>query len=497
MSKSRQARSKRINTTSRPAQRPIYEDRNSRMAMMSLDSGRWDVNTGSEKLRPDDLLFRERPSTPQDAFMRARSWNKENWFVEMINQGKVDFFNYGMKVVPIDNNKKTRASLQKFFDDNPKLHMDLHRCINEVVMEFNLNQNVVSFWREKKKNMPFLLLGEQCEYVDYFGIPQLWWNPDMKASKMPQSDDVFQFSGMSGQDIKNRYFQGKKIKLDEKYDEYFEVLTTNYRGLGFGVPRLYSVFRTLSQTESMEVGDNMLGLLGRRVTLNHALGFELKGQGASPNAAYQKEVSVWSKKRADAIIAFFNGRFGFIETTSNFDYNPKVHALDPKLFDGKKWDTVINRLLWWAGPLGFMMICKQPNPFLLGIFRTMSDSFRGDVRRHLTYILNRGVEGIGQKGVPKITVEWSNRCFTDQRLAWDMVSGLMKQGPLSLTTSLTEGGFNANEELENKREESANAKYMVPLLTPQGPGSGGAGGRPAQKAAAGVKPTGSKQTKGR
>lgn len=460
---------------------------------MSYDQGRWDINTGSEKLRPEDLLFRERPSTPQDCFMRARSWQKENWFVHTVNQGKVDFYNYGMELVPKENTKQNRKKLEDFWEKNKRIYLSTHQYCKEVMREFVLNQNVVSFWREapETKMVPFLLLGEQCDYVDIFGVPRLWWNPNYKPVHMPQSNDVFQFSGMSGKDIKNRYFTGQKIELSEDWDEHFEVLTTNYRTMGFGIPDLYSVFRTLTQNESMEVGDAMLGLLSRRVVLDHKLGFELKGMGASPNAAFQKDVSIWTKKRGDALIKYFNGRYGFIETTSNFDYAQKVWALDPKLFVGTKWDTVINRLLWWGGPLGFMIVCKQPNPFLLGIFKSMSDGVRSDVGMHLNFTLNQGVSKLPME----IEVKWSDRCFLDMRLAWDMVSGLMKQGPLSLTTSLSEAGFDPNMELELKKGETANAKYMVPLLTAQGPG-GHAAGRPPQKAG-GVKPTGSKQNAGR
>ena len=250
--------------------------------------------------------------------MRARSWAKENWFINLVLRGNADFFNFGLEILPEKNTARNRAALQEFFEKQPKLHMDVHRYIDEVMREFVLNQNVVSFWRQKKKYVPFLLLGEQCDYIDVMGVPRLWWNPNFKPQEMPKDNDVFQFSANSSTDVKNRYFAGKKIELDPKWDEYFEVLTTNYRGLGFSVPDMYSVFRTLSQTESMEVGDNMLALLSRRVTLDHKIGFELKGQNAGPNAAYQKGFSLWTKKRSDAMLAFFNGRFGFVETTSNF-----------------------------------------------------------------------------------------------------------------------------------------------------------------------------------
>ena len=466
--------------------------------MLSMN---YDVNTGSEKLRPEDLLFRERPSTPQDAFLRARSWLGENWFVKMVHSGKVDFFNFGMQILPEDNTEGNRKKLKEFFRKDPKAKLDVHRYIREVWREWVLNQNVVSFWREEapNKTVPFLLLGEQCKYSDAMGVPRLRVKLDYKHNQMPQNDDVFTFSNMTVSDVKNRYYSGREIELDEKYDEHFEVLTTGYRGRGFSLPDLYSIFRTLSQTESMEVGESMLALLSRRVTLQHKLGFELRGPSAGPNAVFQKDLSIWKKKRADAILNFFNGRFGFVETTSNFDHEIKLHYVDPKLFEEKRWGTVVTRLLWWAGPLGFMMVAKQPNPFLLGIFKAMSDAAREEVGPHLAYVINRGVP------LPfRARLKWSNRCFYDMRLAWDMVMALMKQGPLSLTTALKEADFSPDLEEELKAKEAKSPAAFLPLHDPdhgQQPGVGSgrvkggtphAAGRPRSKADAAVKPTGVK-----
>lgn len=455
--------------------------------MMSMN---YDVNTGSEKLRPEDLLFRERPSTPQDAFKRARSWQSENWFIRMVNSGNADFFNYGLRILPEDNNKKSRKELVEHFRKNPGVQREILRFIRTVWREWVLNQNVVSFWREKKRTCPFLLLGEQCKYTDAMGIPILFWRPDYTWQDMPKDNDVFVFSGLTAVQAKNRYYLGKEILVGEKeeYDENYEVLTTGYKGRGFSIPDIYSVFRVLSQTESMEVGESMLALLSRRVTLQHKLGFELKGQNGGPNAAFQKDLSIWKKKRADAIIQYFNGRFGFVETTSNFDHDIKLHYVDPKLFDEKRWGTTIARMMWYGGPLAFMMMAKQPNPFLLNIYKTTAESQRGEVGPHLQYVLNQGC-----KLPMRIQLKWSNRCFYDPRLAWDMVSGLMKQGPLSLTTSLKQGDFDPDEELENKKTEAGDEKYMLPLLSQHGQQGGKTNGRPVQKSAGSVKTTGAKQ----
>jgi hypothetical protein len=109
------------------------------------------------------------------------------------------------------------------------------------------------------------------------GIEKLWVRmgyrkPDLQAS----------VGGMDGK-VAERY-SGKEILLDPEFDEYYAVLTRGMRGQGFGWPRLRTVFRTLSQNESMEVGESQLACGGRI-----------------------------------AIIAFYNGRMGFLETVKQFE----------------------------------------------------------------------------------------------------------------------------------------------------------------------------------
>lgn len=504
---------RRRSSTTRAASRQLSDAEGSSVALLAMNR---DINTGSQILRPEDMLFRNRPGDPCAAFKRARQWQIENWFVGMVNKGNVDFFNHGLKILPEDNTKKNRKALADWFKANPKPKQDVLRYILTVMREYVLNQNVVSFWREGdvfdevKKTCPFVILGEQCEYRDAMGLQLLRWTPDYDVKDfVKDADERFNFSNPPPKPerlddrnrnrkmtFKQRYFEGRKILLSEEYDEHFEVLTTAYKGRGFSMPDLYSVFRTLTQNEHMEVGEEMLGLLSRRVTLQHKLGFELKGQNGGPNAAFQKDLSIWKKKRADAIISFFNGRFGFVETTTNFDHEMKLNYVDPKLFEEKRWGSVLTRLVWYGGPLAMMMLAKAPNPFLLPIFKTLAEGVRSEVGGHLNYTINQGAT------IPmRVALSWSNRCFYDPRLAWDMVNGLMKQGPLSLKTALQEADFCPEEQEENKQEELSKEKILLPILnTGKGlPKSADEerGGRPATKSAAGVKGTGSKAKSGR
>jgi hypothetical protein len=402
------------------------------MALCSLD-----IVTGAQNLAtlsPQDLFDRERPEDIRATFKLAREWHKQNWFVEQVNLLKAAFYNYGLRIAAAD--KAGRAKLKAWLDD-PDQRESLLRYIDTVWDEWLLLDNVVSFWREEKEMTPYILLGETCTYSDAMGIEKLKVNLGYKKHQLEGAD-------LSQEEV--RRYTSQEITLSEDFDEFFRVLTRGARGSGFVVPRLYRVFRTLSQNESMEVGETMLAYAGRLVLRFHQLGFEVR---SGSNSAKQAEY-LWKKKRADAIEKFFKGRQGFAETTGQFDHKISYVWVDPKQYDGRKWETIVNRMLWWAGPLGFMMLAKSVSPFLLQMLKAQAEKDRRRVAAHLESVINAGFN-IGAK----VKLSWSNRCFYDSRLAWDMVKSLMQQGPLSLTSSLEEADFDPETEAERKRDEAS------------------------------------------
>ena len=147
------------------ARNRIKSEDSSTLALLALDN---DISTGSQKLRPEDLLSRERPATPQDGYKRARRWGEENWFVDQINQLKLAFYNHGQCFVPV--NPKDHDRLKTYLEANPKIARDMRRHVREVWSEWLLLDTVVSFWREMTKTAPFLFKAETCKYVDRQGI---------------------------------------------------------------------------------------------------------------------------------------------------------------------------------------------------------------------------------------------------------------------------------------------------------------------------------------
>jgi len=461
----------------RKIQRPASPRGNEAVALMGLDTVNQDINTGSKIIRSEDILQKERPSSSEAAFARARDWAVQNWFVTEVLKLKLAFYNYGFQIV--STRREGNIKVRDFLDVHPDVVRTVERYSREVWREWLTLKNVVSFWREERPTPPILLPPEDCIFKDAMGTPRLWTRFKYKPSDAPP--------GITPEE-KERYFKNKLFELDpDKWDEHFDVLTTQRRGQGFGMPDLYSVFQTMGQVESMEVGEQMLALAGRRVAHIHRIGFEMKGQNPSK---FQQTYATWTKKRHDAIIAFYNGRFGFMEATENFDQKDEVFLGDggPKNYDGRKWDSPIRRLLWWGGPLGYMMIANSMNPFLLPMLKTAANEERKEVAAHLNLVLNSGVRG----WPTPVKVKFSNRCFIDARLAWDMVSSLLKQGPLSATTAVTEADFDPETEIFNKRKEAQTPDDYLPAFNPGGQdgSDGGKRGPKTKKDASSTKRSG-------
>ncbi|HXP59141.1 MAG TPA: hypothetical protein VN829_01550, partial [Dongiaceae bacterium] len=350
--------------------------------------------------------------------------------------------NFGFRLAtPTEKDKKKLAAWLDADEDRRDM---LERYIAAVWSEWLLLDNVVSFWREEKEITPFLLLPEQCRYTDAMGLEKLTVNLGYRKEQFMDGEGN-PLPGWTLEEIRRYTGSGHQIILSEEFDEYFRVLTRGLRGTGFGVPRLYRMFRTLSQCESMEVGESMLAYAGRLVIRAHSLGFEVR---SASNAAKQAEY-LWKANRAKPIEDFFKGRQGFAETTKQFDHRIEYIWVDPKLYDARKWETIVSRLLWWAGPVGYMLMTKQLQPFLLPMLRADALADRARVGAHLDVVLNKGFR------LPvKVKAKWGDRCFNDLRLAWEMTKTLMQQGPVSLTSALEVADFDPAVEAERKREEA-------------------------------------------
>ncbi len=432
----------------------------------------------------DDILAREAPGDPKSAFVTSRRWRKDNWFVGGVLGMKASLLTYGQKLVPADKTKKKEFAawlaegLAEYNRTRGTNQMMVEKYIATSRDEFLLQDNLVSFWRDAGE-YPFPLQCERCDYKDVMGR-------EVMKVRLGYTTEDLKAAGFSPAEIK-RYADGCLV-LDATKGEYYQVLTRAMVGqanTGFDYPRLCEVFRACSQSESMEVGESLYAYVGRCVIRMHHLGWEVKAS----NGVRQTD-AMWDKVRADAIERKCqDGQMAGVKNmTANFDHKISYIWTDPKNYDAKKWESVIARLQWWGGPLVFLLTSRTLNPALMPLLTAEIKDLRALLKPHLEYVLNEAMDAPGG-----IKIEWTDECFTDMRLLWDMIKTLMQQGPASLTSGLRFAGLDPEVEGENKSEEAKpeNEKKLAPLfVTPGGQGNGaqrGGGRTPTVKDGQGKK----------
>lgn len=399
------------------------------------------------KLTVNDLVSRESPGDLGGYFQTARRWRRDNWFVGAVLSMKSDFV--GFNQVLTARERKQRPALERWLDESGGARytqrMIVERYIQTAVEEFLLQDNLVSFWRTDE--FPYPLESERCKYSDALGKEVMRVKLGFNAQQLLES-------GFTPAEAR-RYSEGW-LKLDEAHGENFRVLTRGMVGNGLCVPRLSQVFRTCSQAESMEVGESLYAYVGRTVVRMHHLGWEVK----TANAGIRQTDAMWDAARARGIERFFKGMPGGVaETTGNFDHKISLIWTDPKNFDAKKWETVVSRLQWWGGALAFMLVSRNLNPNFMPVFKAEIKKLRATLQPHLEYVINEALRPPGG-----LKIVWTDECFSDMRLLWDMIKTLVQQGPASLTTAQRFAGLDPEAEAEQKMAEAddpqADKKYM-------------------------------------
>ena len=219
----------------------------------------------------------------------------------------------------------------------------------------------------------------------------------------------------------------------------------------------------------MEAGESVMGFLMRSPIRIHRIGHETR---YGPYAGGVQNFI--NKKRSDATKKGMQALQGFADLTLNFDHHIEYLWVgsEPKHFDARKWETIINRVAWWGQSYAFMYLIKSINPYLFPSFREEAGSKREDVREHLEAMLTAALD------TDDITIEWSDECFTDQRLGFEMMKFLTTQGAGSLTTAIRKTGGDPEMEKANKEMEAKNPDAYLPLLVPGGQGNKATVGRP-------------------
>lgn len=420
-----------------------------------MDGQPYDIYNG-KTVNVKDIGKRERPAELPDMFKQTREWAAVNWFVNTVLLLKGAFANYRPSLRCASQESAPRKKFDKWLETRVSAHgetveMQVGDYLRGAVAEWFLNDNLISFWR-KDGEFPYPLRPETVCYSDAFGLEKLKLRVDLTERQLLEQ-------GVPAAQAR-RFGARGEVELSEEYGEHWLVARRGGRGYGLVVPRLHTIFRTLSQWESMEVGESMYAYAGRLVVRFHQLGFEVK---SAQNALRQPDF-LWKKSRAEAIEKFFKARHGFVETTGQFDHKISHIWTDPKLYENKKWLTITDRLLVWAGPMGYLLMGKITNLPLMNLLRTEIEADRAVLKPHLEAVINEAFAPPGGA-----CLRWDNRCFTDPRLAWDQVKTLAMMGPLSPQTALETSGYDPETEAGLKVEaadDKASEKKYLPLYDP-------------------------------
>lgn len=410
------------------------------------------------------------------AIEQARYWERENFFVPQVLDLQESFVNYGWHLVPSGGNKSTpaaRREIERWLTGEPGRpgpRAKVAGLVRGTVKELCGRDNVVSLWRDYSapewRGTEWFRMGVQPAYLE---------KPERCEFTQPQGIDVLKVVQTStAQELRSLGFPDRAVvrytsgllQLDPiRWGEHFRVLRRDTLEKGFCWPRLHAAHKALAQCESMEVGEQALGMLARTVVRQWKMGFEPKVQ-----AVAQGPQKLWryDEKFAMRWERWIKGVIGMAQTVQQFDRTYEDVWVDPKWWDGNKWETVLNRLMWWGGPLAFMMVSKSVSPFLLGMLEAQCERDRRDL---LGPFLEDVILQSFRPPMP-VRVAWSNDCFKDARLAWDMLKNLMERGPASLTTALERAGLDPATEAERKRDEAqaSRREELMPLLMPKGNG---------------------------
>lgn len=373
----------------------------------------------------------------KQAIIRSRYFARRNLFIRRVLALRLFYCNAGMTLAPAEG-RSGQATLDRWCED-PKNRADLRALqtyVRDAWRERLTITNLISFWHQASAR-PSILRPEEVKYTDELGYELLEYtvrltDAQIKRLSLPP-------------ELRARLLQSKKLELthdDELFS--FEVLKDDKAGEGLSWPDLLPVLLEAGQWEAHAVRDKILADTGRQVIEQHKLGHEHR-YGLQAGST-----KTWiNKARSDAVKKELAGKVGHVQFKSNFDHEIIWPCPDPKNWEPKRYQAVIDRLLWWALPLGHMVIAKALNPHLMEILRVMVIEERKAMAPHLEQVIN----DVFELPVP-VKLKWDTRCLRDSRLLFDMIKNGLNAGPISQTTYQKTAECDPDEERELKGDEA-------------------------------------------
>jgi hypothetical protein len=371
-------------------------------------------------------------------FMKAREHWRHQWFVREITRLRFSFYHYGFKIV--SEEKKARKAVKDWAKSNRRMYRKYAR---EAWLEWLVMDNVVGIWRVKGIKPPVVFPPECCHFSD------LWGNEILKMRHQMTTEHITTIGAFSR--TEQAAFASSKVAgeltLEHGGNVFdFDVLRRERTGAGFGVPTVADIFLPAAEATSLDAGLQTLSGACRYVMEQHLMGHEIKSGIHAGSPAH-----FYNKKRAEAFEKQTKGKTGHNRVATNFDHLVRQAANwpDPKHFQDVRYSSAMMRFAVWSMPLGQMLFGKTLNPFLMTMLKVQAQAEREFMEEHLRTVFVQAL------GAPEETkVAWSNACFTDPRIAADMMKTGLAAGPTSQTTFQREAGMDPEEERENKSEES-------------------------------------------
>ena len=141
----------------------------------------------------------------------------------------------------------------------------------------------------------------------------------------------------------------------------------------------------------------------------------------------------------------------------------------------------------------FLLTARGLNPHLMDMLKEEAHAEREILRPHLEHVI---ADAFDQT---EVQVTWSDKCFKDSRLFFEMLRFAVQQGAGSLATYGESAGLDPKEERARMKEEAgAPDGEVLPRLDRSGhrdAGGTGVGGGGTGSGAGGGKPKGGKDAK--
>lgn len=393
-------------------------------------------------------------------FQRSRRLAESKGFIEWVLRAKKLLFQDGFRIEGVTN---------------PEDQTHLARAVRDMWTEYLIQTNVVSIWRAPDEKIPLIQVAD-CEGVKY--------EDDLGEETLRICYEARTLSDEQKQKLGERYVkalgQGEHIIWGEGAGEGFKVLKFAKMGAGLGKPSLYSIFEEIAIHGLLTIGDWNASWVSKDVLRQFKKGHQItQGNMAGLPVHFLKTTE------RDQIHKAMKDKQGATDIVTNFDLDVEYPAFDFDFFKEEKYQSVRQRLMDWAGPVGLIYLggAHRDPTTDLELLRVEMDHARADISRHFAEIV--ATEQFA--AVKDAKLVWNQ--FT--MLGWDWIQKYvtMALGNGLMPPQMARKLFGINEEEANKLMKAAreNPENYTPifeqkqgLVQPATPPDPQTGGRPPE-----------------